>query len=148
MEYKIKNKNGVMLYSSSSFKDVTFTSLKEFIEYLVKKNFSLEWANLEGANLEGANLEGANLQGANLKGANLRGAYLVGLANLPSDPDFERLDSTEYTYAWIEESQEISKKCVDILIQKKYSNEIIPKLLLTCNPKKNWLYSKYRKPFK
>jgi len=70
----------------------------------------------------------------------------------PSDPLFERFGSTEYTGGWLEESGEIMFKAFDVLktrigrhLNKEYN--LHPKLLLTCNPKKNWLKRVIWKPF-
>lgn len=71
----------------------------------------------------------------------------------PSDPDFERFGSVEYTGGWLEEASEINFGAFDVLktrvgrhLNKEYS--LTPKLLMTCNPKKNWLYSVIYKPWK
>lgn len=70
----------------------------------------------------------------------------------PSDPLFERFGSTEYTGGWLEEAGEISFKAFDVLktrigrhLNKDY--DLHPKMLLTCNPKKNWLKRVIWKPF-
>ena len=78
---------------------------------------------------------------------------LLDLSEMPSDPLFERFGSTEYTGGWIEEAGEIVFKAFDILktrvgrhLNKEYN--IHPKLLLTANPKKNWLKRLIWKPWK
>lgn len=78
---------------------------------------------------------------------------LLDLAYLPSDPDYERLGSMEYTGGWIEEAGEIHFKAFDVLktrvgrwMNREYN--LLPKLLITCNPTHNWLYRMFYKPFK
>jgi len=78
---------------------------------------------------------------------------LLDLKFLPSDPLFERYGSTEYTGGWIEEAGETHPGAYDTLktrIGRQYNREynLLGKLLLTLNPKKNWVYNEYYKPYK
>ena len=78
---------------------------------------------------------------------------LLELRYKPSDPLFERFGSTDYTGGWIEEGGEIDFGAYEVLrtrIGRHYNDqyEILAKLFITCNPKKNWLYAHFYKPFK
>lgn len=68
---------------------------------------------------------------------------------IPSDENFERLGSTEYTDAFIDEAGEITLKAFDIVNSRLRwmltDYGLIPKILLTCNPNNNWIKSKYIK---
>lgn len=77
---------------------------------------------------------------------------LLDLKYLPGDPLYERYGSTEYTGGWIEEGGEVDFGAYDTLksrvgrhLNDKYG--LVRKLFVTCNPKKNWLYQYFWKPF-
>ncbi|HEX2920916.1 MAG TPA: phage terminase large subunit [Bacteroidales bacterium] len=76
---------------------------------------------------------------------------MLDLRYLPSDPLYERYGSIEYTGGWIEEGGEVNFGAYDTLktrigrhLNDKYG--ILRKLLITCNPKKNWMYSTFYRP--
>lgn len=78
---------------------------------------------------------------------------MLDLRYLPSDPMFERYGSTEYTGGVIEEAGEVDYGAFDVLKTRvgRYKNEIhgIPsKILITANPKKNWLKTMFHDPWK
>ena len=70
----------------------------------------------------------------------------------PSDRNFDSLGSLEITGAFIDEANQITEKAKNIVASRlRYKldeNNLIPKLLLTCNPSKNWVYNQYYKPAK
>ena len=66
----------------------------------------------------------------------------------PSDPDYQRLGSSEFTDAWIEEAGDgVPEKAADILKSRIRwllpEFGLVPKLLITCNPGYNWVRTKY-----
>lgn len=70
----------------------------------------------------------------------------------PSDPNFDSLGSLEITGAFIDECNQIVYKAWQVVKSRiRYKlNEfgLIPKVLGSCNPAKNWVYSKFYLPFK
>jgi len=70
----------------------------------------------------------------------------------PADPDFDELGSLEITDGFIDEASQIVEKAKNILISRmRYKTKefnLIPKLLLTCNPTKNFLYKEFYLPSK
>lgn len=78
---------------------------------------------------------------------------LLELKHYPSDPLYERFGSYEYTQGWIEEGGEVDEDAADMISSRtgrQYNDkyELLGKTLITCNPKKNWLYYKYYLPHK
>ena len=78
---------------------------------------------------------------------------LLDLDFQPSDPEYQRFGSLEYTNGDIEEAGEIQFKAFDVLKSRvgRHRNEefgLLPKIGLTANPDKNWLYTLFYKPWK
>jgi phage terminase large subunit len=78
---------------------------------------------------------------------------LLDVVYTPRDPLYERFGSEEYTGGWLEEVGEIHGKAYDVLKSRigRHMNKetgLFPKILLTCNPKKNWVYFEFYKPWK
>ena len=77
---------------------------------------------------------------------------LKDLYQYPADPNFDTLGSLEITGCFVDEANQITEKCKNILSSRirykldKYN--IKPKLFLTCNPAKNWTYNEFYKPSK
>ena len=78
--------------------------------------------------------------------------YLKELKFYPSDPQFDYLGSTEYTFAFIDEASQVHQKAKNVLRSRlRYRLRefgLVPKMLLTCNPDKGYLYAEYYKPWK
>ena len=77
---------------------------------------------------------------------------LLELKYLPRDPLYERFGSMEYTGGWIEEGGEINFGAYDVLktrIGRHYNGKfgILAKIFITCNPKRNWMYEEFYKPY-
>lgn len=78
--------------------------------------------------------------------------YLKELKFYPSDPQYDYLGSTEYTWAFIDEASQVTDKAKNILLSRiRYKlNDFgfVPKLLMSCNPHKGYLYTDFYKPNK
>ena len=70
----------------------------------------------------------------------------------PSDRNFDSLGSLEITGAFIDEANQITEKAKNIVASRmRYKLDdygLIPKMLMTCNPAKNWVYTQYYRPSK
>ena len=78
---------------------------------------------------------------------------LLEVKQNPSDPEFEGLGSFEFTAGWMEEvsqctfdSYETLKTRVGRQLNREYG--ILPKILLTTNPRRNWVYDNFVLPQK
>lgn len=70
----------------------------------------------------------------------------------PSDPNFDELGSLEITGAFVDETSQIVEKAWTIVgsrIRHNVDNYgLIPKMLGTCNPTKNFVYNRFYKPWR
>ena len=70
----------------------------------------------------------------------------------PSDPNFDSLGSLEITGAFIDECNQITYKAWQIVKSRiRYKLQefnLDPKMLGSCNPAKNWVYSEFYQPMK
>lgn len=78
---------------------------------------------------------------------------LADLKYYPSkDPNFDSLGSLEITGAFIDEANQVLEKCKNIVGSRcRYKLDefgLIPKILYTCNPAKNWVYKEFYIPNK
>jgi phage terminase large subunit len=75
---------------------------------------------------------------------------LKDLAFYPSDPNFDELGSLEITGAFVDECNQIIEKAWLVLKSRiRYRLDeygLVPKILGTCNPSKNWVYMKFYSP--
>lgn len=75
---------------------------------------------------------------------------MADLFAYPSDPDFDSLGSLEISGAFIDEAPQITEKAKNIVKSRiRYKLDefgLIPKLLMTGNPSKNWAYREFYKP--
>lgn len=72
---------------------------------------------------------------------------LIELEDLPSDPEFERLGSNEWSNGMVDECSQVSEKAVEILYSRLRWNINpywgYPRLLLVTNPSMNWVRSRF-----
>jgi len=74
--------------------------------------------------------------------------FLFEASYMPSDELYERFGSREMTRGWIEEAGEVDEAAKNNLAaslgrMKNDEYNLVPKLLQTCNPSKNYLYRDY-----
>lgn len=65
------------------------------------------------------------------------------MAYMPSDPDYNRFGSTEYTDAFVDEAPEVDQRACQVLLSRlRYRHDehgITPELLYTGNPGESWI---------
>ncbi len=73
------------------------------------------------------------------------------LFKYPSDPEFDELGSLELTGAFVDECNQVVEKLWEVLKSRirfkidKY--DLVPKLLGTCNPSRNWVFRRFYEKF-
>ncbi len=76
----------------------------------------------------------------------------VDLAPAPSDPNYDRLGSTNLTHVILEEAGELTRKAKSVFASRKnrYRNQeygITGKTILTCNPSYNFVREEFHDPY-
>lgn len=76
---------------------------------------------------------------------------LKDLFYYPADPDFDELGSLEINGAYIDECSQVTVKAKNIVKSRigRWNTDVftfLPKLLMTSNPAKGWLYNEFYKP--
>ena len=91
-----------------------------------------------------------NAQSSTIEFFNGSTILLKDLYSYPSDPNFDELGSLEITDAFIDEANQVDDKARNIIKSRIRfqldQNDLVPKILYTCNPAKNWTYSEFYKP--
>ena len=93
-----------------------------------------------------------NIHDSKLKWFNGSEILFIDLKLYPSDPNFDSLGSLEITGGFIDEANQITEKAKTIIASRiRYKldeNHLIPKLLMSCNPSKGWVYDCFYKAAK
>lgn len=93
-----------------------------------------------------------NQQSGIIKFFNGSEIILKDLFTYPSDPNHDSLGSLEISGGFVDECNQISEKAWLIVKSRiRYKLDLyglVPKILGTCNPSKNWVYSNFFKPNK
>lgn len=131
-----KYQNSRWLIGRSKLKSLKETTLNTFFELSTK--------------LEISNQFNYNSQNGTINWINGSQIILKDLFHYPSDPNYDSLGSLEITGAFVDECNQITYKAWQIVKSRcRYKlNEfgLIPKVLGTCNPSKNWVYNEFYKP--
>lgn len=124
------------LMGRSKLKALKETTLNSFMELASKLDLSSQFR--------------FNAQNNTINFNNGSQIILKDLFLYPSDPNFDSLGSLEITGAFIDECNQIVYKAWQIVTSRcRYKlNEynLMPKVLGSCNPSKNWTYKNFYKP--
>ena len=118
----------------------TLKSLKESTWNTVRKVVK-DWGLLEDVHYKVNNLAGS------MQFWNGSVIMMLEMADLPSDPNFERFGSIEISAAGVDESSEISQKAIEVLFSrirwKVHETLKVSKMLMTTNPTTNWIRPRF-----
>lgn len=126
------------LMGRSKLSDLKKTTLKTFFDVLTEWGIKPELYNYN---------QQENIISFPSTGSEI---MLKDLFQYPSDFNFDSLGSLELTGAFIDEVNMISEKAKNIVASriryKLEQNNLSPKLLMTCNPSKGFIYDQYYRP--
>ncbi|MGL5690413.1 MAG: phage terminase large subunit [Bacteroidales bacterium] len=115
-----------------SLKESTFNTIKTVMK---------DWGLKEDENYTINNVEGT------ITFWNDSVIILKEMVDLPSDPEFERFGSSEYTIAMVDEVSEISEKAVEVLFSRlrwrTHETFKTPRMFMSTNPTINWVRSRF-----
>lgn len=118
----------------------TLKSLKESTWNTIKSILK-DWGLKEDVHFKINNLEGT------LTFWNDSVIIMKEMADIPSDPNFERFGSAEYTIAFVDEVSEISEKAIEILFSRlrwrTHETFKTSRMLMTTNPTTNWVRTRF-----
>lgn len=118
----------------------TLKSLKESTIVTIQK-IMRSWGLIEGVNYKYNQVAGVITFWNNSK------IILKEMVTAPSDPNFERFGSSEYTIAFVDEVSEIDEKAVEVLFSrlrwKVAETFVVSKMMLSTNPTTNWVRSRF-----
>lgn len=118
----------------------TLKSLKESTWNTIKSVLK-DWGLREDVNYKINNLDGTLLFW------NDSIVIMKEMADIPSDPNFERFGSAEYTIAMVDEVSEISERAIEVLFSRlrwrTHETFKTPRMLLTTNPTVNWVRGRF-----
>lgn len=121
--------------------DVTFISTVQVTPWNTIRMVIKNWGLVEDVNYHINNVAGT------LRFWNDSVIFMLDLADLPSDPNFERFGSMEATIAACDKVSEVSQKAIEVLFSrlrwKTYETFKVSKMLLTTNPTTNWVRSRF-----
>ena len=118
----------------------TIKSLKESTWNTIKTVLKA-WGLKEEVNYKINNLEGT------LTFWNDSVIIMKEMVDLPSDPNFERFGSSEYTIAMVDEVSEISEKAIEVLFSRlrwrTHETFKTSRMFMSTNPTTNWVRSRF-----
>jgi len=138
IEMSLKNAGSRWLMGRSKLKTLKETTLNSFFDLTNELGISDQYT--------------FNAQSNTIFWKNGSEIILKDLFLYPSDPHFDSLGSLEITGAFIDECNQLVYKAWQVVksrIRYKLTEfDLMPKMLGSCNPAKNWTYKKFYKPSK
>jgi hypothetical protein len=126
------------LMGRAKLKTLKETTLKSFFDVTKKQNIPREIFTY-------------NAQSNTITFTNKSEIFLKDLFYYPSDPDFDELGSLEITGGFIDEASQVTLKAKNIVKSRiRYKLDdygLIPKLLMTTNPTRGWIFDQFYEPY-
>lgn len=142
-----------LLSQCLAFPNVTYLMGRRHLTNLKRTTLSSFFKLIGDLKLDPTKLFTMNNQSNEIVFKNGSKILLMDMAHQPSDPEYLRFGGLELTGAFLDESNEIDLKAIQIIKTRigrgnndKYN--ILPKLLETFNPSKNHVYTRYYAPWK
>jgi hypothetical protein len=104
------------------------------------------FATLDRMGLKSGEAWNYNAQEHTLRFTNGSEQHFRHMAHQPSDPNYDRFGSTEYTDAFVDEAPEVQARACQVLLSRlryRHTATCTPALLYTGNPSESWVKSAF-----
>jgi hypothetical protein len=119
---------------------------RETLRALEDSTMKTYFDTLERMGLKAGEAWTYNAQSHNLVFKNGSEQHFRHMSYMPSDPDYNRFGSTEYTDAFVDEAPEVAARACQVLLSRlryRHTADCTPALLYTGNPGESWVKDQF-----